>query len=257
MILLLGGTSETASIAEALASAGHRVLVSTATDIPMNIGCHPNITRRHGRLLESDMASLIHRSGILAIVDATHPYAVQARRTAERVAAESGIEYVTFIRPAALPASADVRVALTHQEAAAIAFSCGPPVLLTIGCNNLAPYCAEARRTGGALMVRILPYPASMDACRRAGMSDDQIICGRGPFSLEENRRHILDFNIGVLVTKDSGAAGGGKEKIDAARQEGCSVVVVARPPQPSPRSFCEVRELVEGVTQRIRPGVH
>ncbi|MBF0509675.1 MAG: precorrin-6A/cobalt-precorrin-6A reductase [Deltaproteobacteria bacterium] len=43
MILLIGGTSETASFAEALAAAGFDVLVSTATDVALEVGRHPRI----------------------------------------------------------------------------------------------------------------------------------------------------------------------------------------------------------------------
>ncbi len=41
MILLLGGISETSRIAESLVAAGYGVLVSTATDIPLQVGTHP------------------------------------------------------------------------------------------------------------------------------------------------------------------------------------------------------------------------
>ena len=40
MILLLGGTSSTAEIALGLAAAGYRVLVSQATDVPLDVGRH-------------------------------------------------------------------------------------------------------------------------------------------------------------------------------------------------------------------------
>jgi len=73
MILLLGGTSETAPLAEALANAGYRVLVSTATDIPLDVGSQPNIAQRRGPLSEPEMAALVHEQQIKAIVDAAHP----------------------------------------------------------------------------------------------------------------------------------------------------------------------------------------
>ena len=75
MILLLGGTSETVAIASALADAGFNVLVSTATDVPLNVGDHPNISRRSGRLDPDQMAQLANQQGVIAIVDASHPYA--------------------------------------------------------------------------------------------------------------------------------------------------------------------------------------
>ena len=50
MILLIGGTSETAPLASGLAGVGYEVLVSTATDSRLNVGDHPRISRRAGRL---------------------------------------------------------------------------------------------------------------------------------------------------------------------------------------------------------------
>ncbi len=75
MILLIGGTSETAPLAEALAAAGFKVLVSTATEVPLNVGDHPNIFSRSGKLDGPDMAQLAKKRGVQAIVDASHPYA--------------------------------------------------------------------------------------------------------------------------------------------------------------------------------------
>ncbi len=46
MILLLGGTSESVFLASRLAEQGYPVLVSTATDIPLDFENHPLITRR-------------------------------------------------------------------------------------------------------------------------------------------------------------------------------------------------------------------
>ena len=96
MILLLGGTSETSSLAEGLAEAGYDVLVSTATDAPLAVGTHPRIRRRSGRLDGVEMARLIREAPIRAIVDATHPYAALARKTARAVSGEQNIPYFTF-----------------------------------------------------------------------------------------------------------------------------------------------------------------
>ena len=98
MILLLGGTSELPAIAAALAEAGFAVLVSTATDEPLELPPHPNIERRSGRLDESAMRDLVAAKGIRAIVDATHPYATAAHATAAQVARQAGIPCLSFVR---------------------------------------------------------------------------------------------------------------------------------------------------------------
>jgi precorrin-6A/cobalt-precorrin-6A reductase len=70
-----------------------------------------------------------------------------------------------------------------------------------------------------------------------------------------ENRETIRKLNIGVLVTKDSGAAGGVMEKLEAARIEGCKVVMIKRPGQEGGIRFGSVQSLVEAIANRIPAG--
>lgn len=252
MILLLGGTSETAKISASLADAGYKVLVSTATGAELDIGHHRSISRRVGRLTEEAMLSLACERGVSAIVDATHPYAAAVRATAASVADRAGIPYLTFIRPTVGRCDDDVLIAGNHEEAAALAFAIGRPVLLTTGSRNLEPYVQESRKTGASLIVRVLDHSESLDACHKADLKDEQVILGRGPFSVSENRAAIRKHDIGVLVTKDSGITGGVEEKLNAARLESCRVVMVQRPDLPSSNAFSCIEELVKAIVQRV-----
>ena len=180
---------------------------------------------------EHDLGELVDRRGICAIVDATHPYAVEIRAAAIRVADDKGIPYLCFLRPAAIdPSMSGVEIVPDHRAAALAAFGRGRPVLLTTGTRNLGPYVEQARATQLPLVVRVLDHPESLDACLRAGIPRERVLLGRGPFFIEDNRRHLRSFGIGVLVMKDSGVAGGVTEKLQAAQAENCQVVVVARP---------------------------
>jgi precorrin-6A/cobalt-precorrin-6A reductase len=230
MILLLGGTSETASIATALAEAGMDVLVSTATDEALDVGSHPGIRRRAGRLDVPAMLELVGLEKVAAIVDATHPYAAAAHAVAAEVAERAGIARLRFERPGSIEPADDIHFAADHVGAAALAFSFGLPVLLTTGANNLAPYVRQSRRSGVRIVARVLARGESVEACRREGIEDRFVIAARGPFSVEENLRHLRQFDIGTIVTKDSGQSGGTAEKLHAARLQKCNIVVVARP---------------------------
>ncbi|MCX6966853.1 MAG: bifunctional phosphoserine phosphatase/homoserine phosphotransferase ThrH [Verrucomicrobia bacterium] len=230
MILLLGGTSETAPVAEALARAGYRVLVSTATEIELFVGTHPRIEHRRGRLNAEQMAGLVQESGIRAIVNATHPFASAVRATARQVAERLQIPYLSYARAGCVEEGSGLSIAANHPEAARWACETGRPILLTIGSRNVLPYSVEARRMGLPLVARVLDHPDSLQACREAQIPEDRVLMGRGPFSVEENRSVIQKYKIGVLVTKDSGDAGGVPEKLEAARLEGCRVIVVGRP---------------------------
>jgi precorrin-6A/cobalt-precorrin-6A reductase len=252
MILLLGGTSETALFAEGLTAAGYGVLVSTATEIPLAIGTRPGIQRRAGSLDEDGLRAIIESREIRAIVDATHPYAVQVREMAKQVAEQMEIPYLTFIRPTAIQEGESISFAANHEEAAGVACSLGVPILLTIGSRNLGPYVEQSKKAGLKLVVRVLAERGSLEACRFAGVAEEFIVTGRGPFSVEENRTVIRKFKIGVLVTKDSGIAGGLPDKIEAARLEKCQVVVVQRPDQESSGMFGNFVDLLEAVRAKV-----
>ncbi|MGA2404950.1 MAG: precorrin-6A reductase [Syntrophobacteraceae bacterium] len=252
MILLLGGTSETATLATALVEAGYRVLVSTATDVALDVGNHPGIRRRTGRLNEDAMAALVREQDIVSILDATHPYATLVQTTAQKVAELLAIPYFRWLRPGTIIEDQKILFAADHQHAAHIACSFGRPVLLTTGSKNLEPYVHEACRVGVPLIVRVLGHPESLEACRLTGIDELSIISGRGPFSKEENLAVIRKFDIGVLVTKDSGIPGGVRSKIEAAQLENCQVVIVQRPEHTVRMVFDSVRDLLEAVSRTI-----
>ena len=230
MILLIGGTSETAPLASGLAEAGYEVLVSVATATPLAIGDHHRISRRTGRLDEKGMVALGKEKGVRAIVDAAHPYAEIAHVAAHNAARRLGIPCLVFRRPEALTTESHARIAADHTEAAEMAFAFGRPVLLTTGSRNLAPYAEAARRTGIPFAARVLDTPESIAACRAEAIPEDRIIAGRGPFSVTENLAAIHRFGIGVIVTKESGRAGGIEAKLAAASQASCQVIVIRRP---------------------------
>jgi precorrin-6A/cobalt-precorrin-6A reductase len=251
-LLLLGGTSETAPLALALAEAGFRLLVSTATEFRLDLPEHAHIERRSGPLDEKGMTALVRKKSISAIVDATHPYAETARLTARGAAGETGIPYFTLLRPGAVGEGDRVEQASGHREAARKACAAGRPVFVTTGTRNLAAYVKESLNSGSALVVRVLPE--SVEICRKLGIPGERIVAGRGPFTVDQNREIIRRFGIGVIVTKDSGARGGTPEKLAAARAEGCRVIVVARPAYDSSGVFAEIEDLVSAVKSCFPP---
>lgn len=253
-ILLLGGTSETAPLATRLARAGYRVLVSTATDEPLQVGEHSSISRRCGRLDQAQMAALVEDLQVVALVDATHPYASEVHRTARQVAGRTGRPYLRYQRQGALTRPPDWVVATDHAEAARIACQAGAPVLLTTGSRHLAPYVVEAARRRVPLFARVLDHPESVAACAAAGLDQRGRIVGRGPFSLEQNRALIRQHQIGVVVSKDSGRAGGVEEKWQAARLEECLFVVVQRPEENQAQCFATLEQLVSALQQLAAP---
>ena len=66
--------------------------------------------------------------------------------------------------------------------------------------------------------MRVLPGVESIEICHREQIPGKQIIAMQGPFGTELNEALIRQYDIGVLVTKESGQAGGFPEKIRAGR---------------------------------------
>lgn len=251
-VFLLGGTSETAPLSMKIASVGYRVLVSTATDEPLPIGEHPGIGCRFGRLGLAEMKGLLVAEGVSALVDATHPYASEVHQTARHACNETGLPYLRFQRPDSQVQEVGWLFADNHQEAALLACDTGRPILLTTGSRNLRPYVQEASRNQIPLYARILKHDESINASNDAGLEESQRIIGRGPFTYEDNVALIRRYRIGVVVSKESGRAGGIDEKWRAARDEGCTFVVVKRPLVEQGNSFGCMDDLVRELLQLI-----
>jgi precorrin-6A/cobalt-precorrin-6A reductase len=250
VILLLGGTSETAPIASSLAGRGFRVLVSTATEIPLHVGHNKRISKRSGPLEEEGLLRILREEPIRAVVDATHPYAGVITGRAREATQKTGVPFFRFSRPGTMDANERVHLAPDHGAAAKAAFGFGRPVLLTIGSRNLSPYAEASRSTGPLLVVRVLPTREATEACQKAGIPPDRIIAAKGPFSLGDNLDVIRKRGIGVLVTKDSGKAGGVPQKMEAARLTGCDIVVLTRPAHKE--TGCEVFSDIAHLTEAV-----
>ena len=251
MILLLGGTSETPKIANLLAQKNNcRVLISNLTDSVVEWDLNSDVFVRHGALNNTGMSDLITRQGITAIVDASHPYAEQLHNTALEVSIKTQTPYYRYERPGIDYSGCDVKFADNHQKAAAVTFETGRRALLTSGTRNLKPYIETAKKTGSKLYIRILPCKESMNVCKKNGIGNDRIIVMQGPFTIEQNIGIIKKYSIDVMVTKDSGIAGGVSEKLKAAKACAAKIIVVRKPPanQNLPNSFTAISELIKRV---------
>lgn len=230
MILLIGGTSESSALALALNGAGHSVLVSMATDVPLALPLGSGIELRRGRLNLEAMVALIKERQIKAVVDAAHPFAREAHATVAEAARVAALPYLHWMRDASdLPADQHVAMVRNHEEAARLAAAWGKAILLTTGSRNLQPYLREATLHKLPLYARVLPGTESEQACRDAGFPFAQITFARGPFSVDDTLTLLRKLEIGTLISKESGKTGGVPEKIEAAQRAGCRVILIER----------------------------
>jgi precorrin-6A/cobalt-precorrin-6A reductase len=194
-VLILGGTTEARELAEALHAAGDEVTTSLAGRT------EPAALPGTTRIGSSDT------SGFDAVVDATHPFAT---RISDKIEGALRLE-----RPGWDPQPGDVWV---ESVAAAAPHCAGRRVLLTTGHTEL-----DALEAVDAwILVRAITKPATRH----------RTLLARGPFTLHDERELLAKHAIDLLVTKDSG---GPAPKLQAARERGCTIVIVRRPqPRPS-----------------------
>lgn len=244
-VLLFGGTTEGRQLAEAFAERGRNVvccIVSQvgAEQLPKG---NPYIHVRVGALEEQAIAQLA-ADGFAWVVDATHPYAVQVSANVRAAAGEAGVPYVRVVRPQ-MDTGGSTTAASVAQACTMVPAGAGN-VLAVTGSKEIDAYAAiDGFRK--RVFARVLPDERSMEACRAAGLPDDHIITGQGPFSVEQNVRVLREHGIRWMITKESGDAGGFPQKLTAAQECGCEVIVVRRPQDEDGLQLDQVVELLCG----------
>jgi precorrin-6A/cobalt-precorrin-6A reductase len=237
MILLLSGTSEGRSLGARLRAEGLPFLASVTTPEARQLfaGLDPAPEVLVTRFDADALVALLHERQVEAILDATHPFAHHISETAMQAAARTHIAYVRYERPRtevtdAVAGGLDETLITvpTIETAVAVCLERGSRVLLTTGTKTLQMFRQVMDRKW--VMARILPTVASLSQALQTGLPPAQILAMRGPFSEELERALLRQYRIDLLVTKDSGAAGGLDTKMQAAAALGVPTVVVSRP---------------------------
>ena len=244
--VVFGGTTEGRVLSKTLAAEGAEVIVSVASEVGAEEQGRAEGIRIEEGLKDEDQIRQMIRGADL-VVDATHPYAVLVTENIRRAVQAEGIELLRLSRgrteligtdaeKSRNPIAADaekshIRIAADAEEAAGIALEAAGPegnILLTTGSKDLALYgrLIPSER----IFARVLPVIGSIEACEKAGIPHRNIIAIQGPFSEELNRAVLRDYEIAVMITKESGRAGGFLEKIRACEDCGVPAVVIARP---------------------------
>lgn len=227
-ILIFGGTTEGRLISSALSANKIAHTVSVATEYGKDLlsfdGYRKVLT---GRLDEKEMTELLRESAVDICIDATHPFAENVTENIKGACSTSHAEYIRVLREN--PKGDDCRYFDSHSDAVEALLATEGNILLTVGSKNISEY-AKYPSLLERLYVRVLPAKESLDICMDSGIPASHIIAMQGPFSTELNTVIIRDLDIKVLVTKESGEAGGFKKKLAACKAMGVEAFAIGRP---------------------------
>ena len=159
---------------------------------------------------------------------------------------QSGMRYLRLLRKATdLKGMKDVKTFSDCDSAAEWLEGQQGNILLTTGVKEL-PAFTKAITEKERIYARVLLQESIFSDMEELGLSKKQMICMQGPFSKELNTAMLKQVQAKFLVTKESGAAGGFMEKVEAAREAGAVCVVIRRPVTEQGYSLDEVREYVK-----------
>lgn len=229
MILVLSGTGDGRLITCELTRLGYRVGVIASSSYGEELATEDGAVLVE-RGLPADRGVWLQRIKAQAVVDSRHPFARDNGTELARECEKLGILYLavgreeTSVQPGEL-----VFPAFSMQEAAVKATSLGKTIFLTTGSHGLEHFTELQENHGIRLVVRVLPEHRVIKKCQDMNIKPKDIVAMQGPFSKQINRALFKMYRASVVVTKDSGQAGGTDTKIEAALSLKIPVVLVKR----------------------------
>jgi precorrin-6A/cobalt-precorrin-6A reductase len=245
-ILILGGTAEARTLAEALGPrADIRVTVSlagrTAEPLPQAAP-----VRSGGFGGAEGLARYLIDERVDALIDATHPYAAAISANAARAAKNSGVKLLALRRPPWTKLGGDNWIEVENVEGAVRALGDKPKrVFLALGRNELRPFAAAPQHSYLVRSVDPVDPPLAVP--------DATYITARGPFSASEDRALLVRHRIEVIVAKNSGGEAT-YGKIEAARALGLPVIMLNRPALPKVAAVVTVEEVLAWLDHAFTP---
>lgn len=228
MILLFAGTSNARILAQKLIQRGEKLTICTATEYGASLyPNHENILEVHpGALGLESMETFVKARNPDRIIDATHPFAVRVSWNIRMVAKKLGI--LLDINKRAEASYPGVSYAKDFEDAYRLLQKTEGNILLTIGSNHLKTFATEDLLP--RIYARMLPTVASMQKCEKLNFLPSRIIAMQGPFTVALNQAMFEQYDIKVMLSKDSGKEGGVEEKVMPALEAGIQVILIRRP---------------------------
>lgn len=226
-ILILGGTTEALALARLIAddrrfdpviSLAGRTAFPAPQPVPARIGGFGGV---------EGLAGWLEAESIAAVIDATHPFAARISANAVAACQRCGTPLASLTRLSWMQESGDRWTEAGSARAAAglLATQAQPRrVFLSLGRLELSAFASAPQHD---YLARLIDPPSGMVLPPRI-----RFIFERGPFDKSAETTLLDSQRIDVIVSKNSGGAAT-YAKIEAAREAGLPVIMIARPEKP------------------------
>ncbi|MBV9138814.1 MAG: cobalt-precorrin-6A reductase [Hyphomicrobiales bacterium] len=223
-VLILGGSSEASALVRLVAERGDIEATLSLAGRTAHPSAAPIPTRSGGFGGVEGLVDYLRYHRTEAVIDATHPFALQMSRHAEEACARLALPLVALTRAAWKPVAGDRWLEVGHAaDAVAILGEVPSRVFLTVGRLSLPAFAAAPFHH---YLIRAIDPPDGLEA-----LPNHELILARPPFSIEGEERLMREKAIEFLVSKNSGGEAT-YAKIAAARRLGLPVVMIRRPKQ-------------------------
>jgi len=235
-LLILGGTTEASALARVVASRGIRAVFSyagrvgapRAQPLPVRVGGFGGV---------DGLVAYLRANAITHVIDATHPFAAQMSSHAVQACNIVGIPLAALTRPAWVPTKDDQWRDVADMDAAVAALEGAPKrVFLALGRMHLAEFAAQSQHH---YLLRLIDAPDATP------LPNCEVVVARGPFNVEGDIALMRHHKTELVVCKNAGGSGA-RAKLDAARNLGLPVLMIARPVLPQRTEMTNPAEVLQ-----------
>jgi precorrin-6A/cobalt-precorrin-6A reductase len=235
-ILILAGTNDARLLANKLVGQGHDVISSFAgvTENPL---LPQGEIRKGGFGGAIGLREYMETKNIEFLVDATHPFAAIISKNA----VEAHPDVLRLQRAAWLELKSDRWINVADTAAAVATLPANARVMLTIGRKEVVAFTSRGDISGVARMIE--PPDQTLP-------SNWTLLLDRPAFDVASEKALFNLHQITHLVSKNAG----GREtvaKLEAARNLGISVIMIARPSKPEVETFTSVDAIAAYIASR------
>ena len=243
-VLILGGTGDAVKLAAKLVTIPQIEVISSLAGRTKKPAALVGQVRIGGFGGAEGLANYLQQNSIDILIDATHPCAGQITHNGAIASHIANIPHLMLVRPQWERVTGDEWIEVESVEAASKAIPKSVNrIFITSGRQQLEPFLQRSQ-----------VYPETWYLMRSIDppeieLPNSKMLLDRGPFSLEQERKLLREYQIQAIVSKNSGGDAT-YAKIIAARELGIPIVMVQRPARAEGEKVTSIEEAIAWLQQ-------